>query len=85
MSVDFQRGDLVQMPGDEASLGRVVEIRDYGIEIWVQPLDESRPQYYTYYDQLESMNPLDRIVREIERSDSATTFYFSNTGRRFTG
>lgn len=65
MGVDFVVGDIVWMPGDESSRGRVFDVRDNGIEIWVHPFDGSRSFYYTYYDQLEQVSVLDLIARKL--------------------
>lgn len=65
MGVDFHVGDLVWMPGDVTSRGRIVDIRDHGLEIWVRPLDPNRHVYYTFYDQLELDNVLDLIVKAL--------------------
>lgn len=65
MSVDFSVGDLVWMPPDPKTKGRIVDIRDYGIEIWVRPLDPTVQTYYSYYDQLKSLNVLDLIVENL--------------------
>ncbi len=62
----FQEGDLVWQPGREESRGRIIEVRDYGYQIWVARLS-GRGAYYTFVDQLEHFTILDMMVSALER------------------
>jgi hypothetical protein len=65
MGHDFAVGDLVWMPESpwpQDSVGRVVDIRDYGIEIWVKTISDPPRVFYSYYDQFELFSVLDQLI-----------------------
>lgn len=67
MDADFKIGDFVFMPGAPWALdtvGRIFDIRDYGIEVWVETISEPRRNYYTYYDQLAHASILDLLISD---------------------
>jgi hypothetical protein len=68
MGEAFAIGDVVFMPGAPRgwdTLGRVFDIRDHGIEIWVETLNEPKRVYYTTYEQLKLSSVLDKFVQGI--------------------
>lgn len=65
MSVDFRIGDFVWMPNQPDTRGRIVDIRDGGVEIWVQPTAANSLSYWTYCENLEPLNALDLIAVNI--------------------
>ena len=57
-------GSLVRTLFD-GTLGRVFDVRDYGVEVWVHqlgPPDQAGRTFYTYYDQLEEITVLDILA-----------------------
>ena len=67
MERDFQIGDLVYMPGapkGHDTLGRIFDIRDYGLEVWVETLSNPPRQFYTYADQLQFASVLDLLISD---------------------
>ena len=57
--------DLVWMPKSpwrDESIGRVFDIRDHGIEVWVKTLSQPSRTYYTFSDQVEQFSVLDHLI-----------------------
>ena len=67
MDRDFQVGDLVYQPDSpwaNESIGRVVDVRDNGVEVWVRTLSVPSRVYYTFFDQLALASVLDRLISD---------------------
>lgn len=65
---DLSVGDVVFMPGapeGHDTLGRIVDIRDHGMEIWVRTVGNPSRVYYTFYDQVQKTSHLDQLARRI--------------------
>lgn len=58
---DWAVGDMVMHPNDESSIGRVFDIKENGLHVYVHRLDGT--WYYTDADQLVRASLLDRLAR----------------------
>jgi hypothetical protein len=64
---NFKVGDIVNQPNcprKGQSIGRVIDVRDYGFEIWVETLTGSPRTYWTFADQLEFASVLDLLITD---------------------
>lgn len=49
--------------GERRVLGRVIDMRDYGFEVWIESIDPDMPrQFYTHADQIEEVSLLDLVA-----------------------
>jgi hypothetical protein len=67
MGVDFAVGMLVWQPSSpwrDESVGRIIDIRDNGVEVWVRTISMPPRVYYTFFDQLEIFSVLDQLIND---------------------